>query len=244
MIKYVIFSVCLLLFSQTVFADYEIDLDRLERNKYGEIYSDESISQRLERLERDYFGLEQSGDIEHRINMLNRMNVHSVTNSIIPQVEPELEKKKGIKRFWNDFKSSFSDDGVITGFTPPITSYGYTNDFYTNNPNGYNNFFNGRNNFLNNRNNFCPYHNRYHYNNYGNFPYGINNRINNLRHTHNRISNNFHPGIIPPPPGRIQPPINRYGNNYRNAYYNMPQRIPTNSYSSFSTGSRIHIIND
>lgn len=241
MIKYIIFSMLLLLFNQAVFADYEIDLDRLEKNKYGEIYSDESISQRLERLERDYFGLEQSGDIEHRVNMLNRMNVHSVTNSIIPQVEPELEKKKGIKKFWNDFKSSFSDDGVITGFTPPITSYGYTNDFYTNNSNGYNGFWGGQNNFLNNRNNFCPYHNRYHYNNYGNFPYGINNPISNFN---NRISNNLPHNMIPPPPGRIQPPVNHHPAGYNNAYYNMPQRIPTHSSSSFSTGSRIHIIND
>lgn len=96
----------------------EDELSMIEMKKYGQSFVDDSLSDRLIRLETDMFGMGQSGDIESRINLINRMNANSTYSSIVAP-EYNYSNKKG---FLGNIFDGFSS-GTMTGFTPPMTGY-------------------------------------------------------------------------------------------------------------------------
>ena len=211
-----------------VYAYTDDNLSVLEKQNYGMSFEDESLSDRLNRLEENFFGMAQSGDLESRFDNLFKISNPQKESAIIT---PDYDyysvskpKKAIIKNFLDNVTAPFSQ-GVVTGFTPPI---GYSSGFSS-----YGNDF--MNFFDNNSNKYCPYHNSYH------DGYRSNNKFfrkyNNNLSRYNRYKN-YRPHRMP-----------RYGHNhpYHNSSYNphLSQNYrPTYGNTSFSTGSTVRIIND
>lgn len=226
MFRKILFACLFCLFFQLVGFSFTVDLlNDIEYKKYGISYPDESLAERLNRLETDYFGMEQQGSIDSRIDMLSRMSSNRRSTAVLPPNynNYHLKKKSAIRKFFENF----TDDGVVTGFTPSITSSTFSNgsSYYSSGSNYAGNFGrNAFNNFFNGRNNCCPYHNNFHRNmNWGN---NINHNFGN--NFHNNLGNGF-----PPPPSmhNYQRPQSRIVRNFYN---------PPNIYSS----SSVHIIRD
>ncbi len=202
----------------------EEELANIEYSKYGEIYNTQSIAERLNRLENDFFGMGQSGDIDSRISMLSKMTENSRRSAIIDPMSNYYpgQKKSGIRNFWDNVSSAFSEEGTITGFTPPISSSGYTTGYSS----GYSNniYRNEFTNYLNNPNRYCPYY----YNNYNNSFFNrifnrnkgiVNSRYyNNPRNYYNRMP-------LPPYAAYNNPHLNRMNRNY----YQIPPNVTTKS---------------
>lgn len=204
----------------------ENELTNIELSKYGESYANESIAERLNRLETDFFGMAQSGDVDSRINMLNHLAGNSRQSAIInPQDNFYPGKKRSaIRNFWDNVTSTFDTTGSMTGFTPSMTnsSYGYSNNMYRNE---FLNFMNGYNN------NYCPDHNRYHNNNryFNNRFLNDNNFINsglNNRYFHNHNNANYHNRVHRHPHGMNG---NYPYNRVHRTYYSVPPNVSTRS---------------
>ncbi len=128
----------------------EDEISNLEFNKYGQTFVNDSLSNRLNRLETDMLGMSQSGDIDSRIDTLIRMSGNNIS---VPSYDYyPSEKKSAIRNIWNGITSSFGyDDGQITGFIPPM-GLGYSN---SSNHNYYRPHYHRPSSY-------CPYHNTYH----------------------------------------------------------------------------------
>ncbi len=200
------------------------DLAKMEYARYGEAFENQSLSERLNRLETDIFGMSQTGSLNERLSMLSKMSDNTLNNRIISPYENYYpgEKPSKIKSFWNNITEPFSTSASMTGFTPSWNSsgYDYSGNMYRNE------FLN----FMNNPNQFCPYHNRYHNTNrfFNRFNNNNNGFLNSNSHSpryHNRLHNHNH--LYNP-------------NLYRNNYYNRYPYIPPN----IATRSSVHIIKD
>lgn len=230
----------------------EDNISALEYAKYGINYPNESLGERLNRLETDYFGMSQSGNINSRIENLTKIysnakngvsmpyygnysNNYNTENQTIPV------KKRGLRNFFNNITSSFLDNGYVTGYTPSMnysTNSGYTNNLYGNNAGGY----------MNNPSLFCPYpqmHNRNPIKDYG----YLRNRFNHTNNFNgvNRLVpySNHNRNHNPRMRNRNYP--NQYG--YNPYYYNPYNRPYTNRTSFYTppnieTKSSIHILKD
>ena len=210
------------------------DISELEYAKYGTNYPYESLSERLNRLEFDYFGMAQSGDLESRLDKLSKINQNSKTASIFTNNDNyfNTKKKSSIRNFWDSITSPFGNNGYITGYTPSIntiTTSGYENDIYGNH----------FNNYMNNPYSFCPYnsqlHNRVPYTGYGYFPNKRNSDYNRfLNHDSRFISHN-----------NKSQRLHHYPYNNNNNF-NQPYVNRTTYYlpPDFETKSSIHILKD
>ncbi|MCD7878484.1 MAG: hypothetical protein LUG16_00960 [Candidatus Gastranaerophilales bacterium] len=216
-----------------VFAYSQNQLDDIEYSKYGQIYSNDSLSSRLNRLETDLLGMTQSGSIDSRINMLMNMSENAHNPGAIYSYNNYPVKKSTIKSFFDSVSDTFSG-GTMTGFTPSL----HDNTFYSGGLYG-----NGFMDYLNNSSRYCPYGNGYNsvYNTY-------------QRNYANRFLNNsYNNGIskyyndryrsrrLNRYPDKISSRLNHIGRAYppqtRNSiYWNRP--------TSYSSGSSVHIIND
>jgi hypothetical protein len=197
MFKKLLISNLIFIFSLgNVFAYSDEVLNNLELKKYGQIFEYESLSERLNRLETDYFGMSQSGDLDDRISKLSQISINSRTYPSAYPYENYKPKKATMRTFWDNFSSLF-DSGSITGFTPPMSVYGYS-------PMQENIYRQQYLDFLNNPQSYCPYHNRYNYfpqnRLNSSYPYSIN---------HSPIRHDYMGNY----------PINRY---YRPNFYNPP----------------------
>ena len=159
-------------------------LNELEYQKYGTTFQNESLGERLNKLETDILGMEQKESIDERLDLLHRISNNKQPTTIqTPYFENNHTKKKSvIRRFFDNL----SDMGTMTGFTPPLNTT-YNNGSYYDSY-GHNNLSNwghkAFDNFLNN-NSYCPEHNSYH-NNHFNHP--IHNRHFRIHNHHN----NYH----------------------------------------------------
>ncbi len=239
MFKKLLLTVCLFFsFTNTGSCFSENNIADIEYAKYGQSFDNESLASRLGRLETDFFGAQQTGDLDSRLNKLTAMSsniIPSPMNTFNDDYYPG--QKKGVfKNFLDNVSSAFSDMGTMTGFTPSLYSGSY-NPYYNN---GFTSFTNGYSNY-------CPYQNRYIY------PNNFYNRLNRTRYP--GLSNNFY-----------RPPYynNRritYHNHYNNihrpgynnsalSYYSRPYNsitspiYPQNVATSFTTGSAVHILRD
>lgn len=131
----------MLFFHCVAFAYSEQQISNLEINQYGQAFVDDSLSDRLNRLEIDMLGMRQSGDIDNRIGMLNRISFGEIQTPSFDYYKPE--KRSAIKNIWNNVSSVF-DNGYMTGFIPSLEN-SYSSNYYKNNSQHY-----------------CPYHNSYH----------------------------------------------------------------------------------
>ena len=227
--KFYFILILFFVFVSHVFAYSDDDLSILERQNYGKSFEDESLSNRLNRLEENFFGMAQSGDIETRFDNLFKMSKNQKQSAIVSPdynyYSVSKQKKGFVKNLLDNFAAPFSQ-GVVTGFTPPI---GYGNSFSS-----YGNDF--INSSYNNQSQYCPYHNSYHY--------GYNHRNSKFlkKYRNNNLSNNYK--------------YRKYRNHHSPRYgYNHPYNRPYNPYLSqnyrptfgnttFTTGSSVRIIND
>lgn len=139
MIRKVLFTgFFVFIFAGAGFCYSDGDISALEMRKYGQTYNNDSLADRLMRLETDMFGMSQSGDLDSRINMLTQMAESYNTPSFsAPQYNYYNGEKKGFIRNLLDGFSS----GAMTGFTPPFSTTGYSSYNYGN------------------YGNYCPYEN-------------------------------------------------------------------------------------
>ncbi len=193
----------------------EEELEQLEYSKYGQIYNEESISERLNRLENDFFGMSQNGDIDSRIEKLSKIAENSKRAAIIDPLESYYpgKKKSSSRNFWDNITSSFSDDGIITGYTPSYYNQGYSNNVYRNE------LFNS----LNSSNRYCPYNSSYNNRFFNRFFHNSNNTL-------NKKAYNKH---LPPNGYRN---YNPYSNRLQRNYYQIPPSI--------TARSSVHILED
>ena len=216
----------------------EEELAGLEYSKYGRVYTGESISERLNRLENDFLGMAQSGDIDSRISLLSKLNGNSRGSAIINPLENyyPAQKKSALRNFWDNITSTFSDSESITGFTPPISTSGY-NLGYSNNM-----YRNNFTDFLNNPSGYCPYYNRYNFynnrffnrnyhNNHGFINSNSqNNRFNNFYNKNFRLQPNIY-NCFTPRLGAYNPMTDAYNpyNRYTRTYFQTPPDMTTKS---------------
>ena len=215
----------------------EDNISALEYSKYGQAFNNESLSERLSRLETDIFGMEQSGDLDTRLANLGRMSSTVIQNpsAIFDNNLPYPGKKKSaIRNFLDNVSSTFTDTGTFTGFTPSMTYGGI-----------YDNQFSGLTGGSYYSSNYCPY--RYNginnFNRFNNgFNYGLNNRImrNHFNNRYNRFHGNLHRPTYNNYPGPRFSPYNRIYNSNRYTRPYRPQNIATN----FTTGSTVRILRD
>lgn len=175
-----------IIFNATMgFCFSEEDISNIELAKYDDTYKNETISQRLNRLENDYFGMTQSGGIEDRILQLNKISNNLKQSAILNTHNYYKKRNNGIKNFWNNITSTF-DDGYITGFTPPM----YNTEYLS----GYPQYENTSGII-----NFAPFENRHHpfYNKHHNdFIKNHHKRTQNHHFNHqqkHRLNNHYNP---------------------------------------------------
>ncbi len=219
-----------LIFIMPVEAFNENNLDDIEYSKYGQSFSNESLSERLNRIETDFFGMEQSGDLDSRLNNIQMLSSDKIQNPSVAFSQSEYPgEKKGIFRnFLDNVSSSFSDTGTFTGYTPSMLyNSGYSNNLYRN----------SLRDFANGYSNYCPYHNTYH-NTFR--PNGS--RILKRRYHGNSLSNNFRKFNHNP----LNRPLRhqRLNSPYQGTMYS-PYSMPVGNFSSgFASGSSVHILRD
>ena len=161
-------------------------LNELEYQKYGTTFRNESLAQRINKLETDILGMEQKGSIEERLDLLHRILINK--REIALQTPYYGNKKTKKKSAIRNFFDNLSDIGSLTGFTPSLNSTSYNNGSYYDSY-GNNNLSNwghrAFDNFLNNQNSYCPKHNSYHDNHF-------NHPIHNKHFRNYNFDNNYH----------------------------------------------------
>ncbi len=228
-IRILLISYFCMFVTNVCFAFSENDLENLEISKYGKIYSNEDYSTRLRRLETDLLGMTQSGNIDKRINILKEINSNSKVASYMYSDDFEMQPKNQgkVKNFLNNISSSMFDSGMVTGFTPPITS-SYPNRFFNNE------FMN----FANDPYCYCPY-------NKGRIKNRYRTRHNHFRkHVNN---NNFmgNTGFSSMPNFNNNWNRQHLHRHYPNTqYYGGYPYVPTDSMTNVSTRSTVHILQD
>ena len=178
--KFILSLVLILFFPCVAFAYTEQQISNLEINQYGQTFVDDSLSDRLNRLEMDMLGMRQSGDIDNRISMLNRVSFGEIPTPSFDYYKPE--RRSAIKNIWNNV-SSILDNGYMTGFIPSLEN-SYTSNYYRSNSPQY-----------------CPYHNSYHqgparFNHYnphvGYNPYGLSSQRPTYGYTNTTTGSSIH----------------------------------------------------
>lgn len=245
--KFLLINIIIFATTLTGYAFSESDIDFLEQQNYGTVYSAESFAERLQRLENDMLGMSQGGDLDSRVEKLiklNQNNVNAHNLAYLPQDMNMPDKKENaIRKFFNGISETFFDDGTLTGFTPsygiydPIygQTYGNTNSYpstvtFGNSPGLFGNFPS-----------YCQY--------YGtNIPsysrpyYGNNSWFNNINR---KYYNKNYPGYHNTRTGHRHLPPHIYANNSYNPYYGSYSRYnPVYSPADIITRSAVHILKD
>ena len=177
MLRY--FIILLSVFTQLnyiCFAFSEWDIDEIEYIKYGTVYANEELSTRLRRLEKDTWGMSQSGDLENRLANLKKIIIKSNNGNKFEETGNNKKIKNPIKSFFNNL-SEMMESPVMTGYTPSVDYYKnpYPNSIYKQN----------YMNFLNNGNSYCSYPNGYSNRRYYDY-YGYNRNTGSTRKKPNR----------------------------------------------------------
>ncbi|MBQ3641992.1 hypothetical protein II906_08735 [bacterium] len=205
---------------QAGLCSYEDELNSLEMNKYGCTFSNESLSERLSRLEYDFFGMTQTADIDSRLDMLNKMARAIYTNPLKSDDKYLPGKKKSaIRNLWETLADI---NGSMTGFTPPI----YPEEYYS----GYSSYSSNDN-----------------YGNYWQNPhkYGLNYQPNSVWQNNNTRYLKHNSPFYNRPYANHTTGMNRYQRPYyTNNMYQPHQYIPTYGNTNYLTRSSVHILND
>ncbi len=230
MIKKILFTIFVYL--NCILGGYcfsEVNISDIEYSKYGQTYENESLANRLNRLETDLFGMEQSGDLDSRLYKLEKLSMNKMQSpsNAFYDTYTSGKNKSSIRNFLDNVADTFSNSGTLTGFTPSMT--------YSSNPNDIYNY--GLSGFTSNYSNYCPYNNYY------------NNKYNGLNKYKKAFGNNlYNPpkvpvgkvGVKPPYPSPVRASYNPH--NHFAPYGRRPQN--QNIASSFATGSSVHILEE
>ena len=104
------------------------DLKFIEKKILGRSYTKDNLNSRLGRLEQKMLGATQSGKPDERFQTILTASNHYTdfdTNNLMSFGEPlTLTQGAGLKGKLNNFFGSMFNSGCVTGFTPPISSYG------------------------------------------------------------------------------------------------------------------------
>lgn len=174
-----------------VFAYSDDVLDKMEYIKYGTVFNQEALASRLNRLETDYFGMRQSGDLDSRIENLSKIVKAGNYGNIQPYNAYVPSKKNLFQKVLNDL-SGFMSMPYMTGFSPSILDEDapYNNDLYDRE------YMKMRNNY------YCPadgVYDRNHYQKFRNYnKYGNNrNNLNSYNPFMNRNPYRYIPSYNP-----------------------------------------------
>lgn len=195
-------------------SDIEDNLNELERETFNQIYANDDLQTRLTRLEREFFGAKQSGNIEKRLDKLMSGKYYCDNGSfdeysaITSTNSPNFKQNKGIKGVLTRILDDFSSQG-ITGYTPQIQS-NYGGSYYDTSPYSIYTPFSS------------PFYRNKYYSPMNNF------RLNDDYNT-KRTTNPFYPKI-----SEHRPHHNKHYRKYR----------PTNYNSANTIGTRVTILND
>lgn len=122
------------------------ELSNMEQNMFGRSFTNETQAQRVSRLEREIFGMNQPGDLNSRFDNLRagyrgyrhpaqcQTSSYQKPNYIYPPnyyQTPIIQSGGGLRGFFNNL-GNFMMGGTPTGLSPQINpSYGFDDDFYT-----------------------------------------------------------------------------------------------------------------
>ena len=226
--KILYIAVISLMFAVPAISFSENDISILEIERYGKNYPYESLGERLTRLETEYFGMTQSGDIDSRIENLMRINQNKQNGVNFKMGNKNKNEEKGFfKNIFKDFTSNFRNNGSITGYTAPmntITSTGYGDLYERMNHSQWNYPHDLGYNYRN------PYYKRTPYVNRDNKFISKNNERNSyVNHRNYRRNNNY----------------NRYDKVRNNSFYYNPQYSNMTDYylpPEIETKTSIHIL--
>lgn len=153
--KIFMLSLSAVFFSLSAFCFSEDDIAAAEYARYGRNFADESLGERLNRLETDFFGMSQTGDINSRLANVSRMasNIKNGVTPILNDYYYESKPKKFFSRILDNLASNFGTDEYITGYTPSIIN--------TISSSGGSNFYNSRYPYSGLNNNYYNYSGRY-----------------------------------------------------------------------------------
>lgn len=108
-------------------------LTRLENKVFNRTYQQNTIENRIERLEQQVFGAVQSGDMDTRYEALVSAIKSYNTTSMNQNLIPNTGQNRGIRGIANALLNNAIFGGTMTGFTPPIDPYygNYSNGYTT-----------------------------------------------------------------------------------------------------------------
>ncbi len=133
------------------------DLAAIEKRIFGKSYKKDNLESRLSRLEYQMLGAMQSGNPDERFQtILNALNHYTnfsrdLNNPLTAISANSIMPSGGIKNTFRNIFNTIAGSGSITGYTPPISPYGF------NTPYGFNPSYGtyGPRGFFNNHN--CPH---------------------------------------------------------------------------------------
>ena len=135
------------------------DLSNIEKRILGKSYKKDNLQNRLSRLEYQIFGATQSGKPDERYETILTASNHytnfsnEITNPLNNFSSSTISSTGGIKNAFKNAFNSITSVGSITGYTPPISPYGF------NMPYGFDpryGTYGPRNNFYSHK---CPHNN-------------------------------------------------------------------------------------
>lgn len=125
------------------------ELASIEKKILGKTFKRDDLNSRLSRLEFKMLGAVQSGKINDRYETILSASNHYIDfgNNIENTLTNSYYPSNGIKNTFKNIFSTIAGSGSVTGYTPPISPYGF-NTPYGFNPSygtyGPRNFFNGQ----------------------------------------------------------------------------------------------------
>lgn len=107
------------------------DLAKIERNVLGRSYVRDKIETRLSRLEQKMLGATQSGKPDERYQtILSASNHYTDFENLANPINTAIGTSSGnLKNAFQNIFSSIFSNGCMTGYTPPISPYGYNTPY-------------------------------------------------------------------------------------------------------------------
>ena len=111
------------------------ELASIEKKILGKSYKKDNINNRLARLEYKMLGASQSGKIDERYQTILTASNHymdfgnSISNPLTTFTTTSIPSTSGIKTAFKNAFNTIRSTGSITGYTPPISPYGFNTPY-------------------------------------------------------------------------------------------------------------------
>ena len=151
------------------------ELSQIEKQVFGKTFNKDTPEVRIIRLEVNLLGAAQNGALDKRLqtiltaaNNLDNNYYDTMTNTPTYTSSWSTTTPSTQNGFWNGVKNLFSTNSYMTGYTPPISPYGYNtpygfspNPFYSgynsphmNYPSTWNKYYRSNSRYYNSNRNF------------------------------------------------------------------------------------------